>query len=134
MIAVDTSAIIAILKGEPGSTSVVACMGRAESRCISAGSLLECGIVIGSKYGDAGLEALRELCADLSLETIAVDSAQSRVGYEAFLRFGRGSGHAARLNFGDCFSYALAKTRNLPLLFKGDDFIHTDIEPALKPA
>ena len=49
-------------------------------------------------------------------------------------RYGRGTGHPARLNMGDCFAYALAKTRNLPLLFKGDDFIHTDIEPALRPA
>ena len=58
----------------------------------------------------------------------------AEIAADAFLRFGRGSGHKAQLNFGDCFSYALAKSRNLPLLFKGDDFIHTDIEPALKPA
>jgi len=111
---------------------MVTCIGVAEGRYLSAGSLLECGIVIGSKHGEAGLSALRELCTGLSLETVAVDSHQSRIGYESHRRFGRGSGHRAGLNFGDCFAYALAKSRNLPLLFKGDDFIHTDIEPALK--
>ena len=59
---------------------------------------------------------------------------EASVGAEAFQKFRRGSGHPAKLNFGDCFAYALAKTRRLPLLFKGDDFVHTDIEPALKPA
>lgn len=65
---------------------------------------------------------------------VAFDVDQLAAARVAYSRYGRGSGHPARLNMGDCFSYALAKSRNLPLLFKGDDFIHTDIEPALKPA
>ena len=133
MIVVDTSVLIAALKNESDAPILIERMGTALERHISAGSILECGIVIGAKYGDAGLEALRELCASLSLNIVPVDAEQSRIGYEAFQRYGRGRSHPAQLNFGDCFAYALAKTRNLPLLFKGDDFIHTDIKPALKP-
>ena len=133
MIVVDTSVLIAVLKNEPDASRLIDRMEDAPERHVSAGSILECGIVVGAKYGEAGLEAMRELCFGLSLDIVAVDAEQSRTGYEAFRRYGRGSSHPARLNFGDCFSYALAKTRNLPLLFKGDDFIHTDIEPALKP-
>jgi ribonuclease VapC len=134
MIVVDTSVVIAVLKNEPDAPFLVRCMAKASERYVSAGSILECGIVIGAKYGDAGLEAMRELCAGLSLDIIPVDAEQSRAGYEAFRRYGRGTRHRANLNFGDCFAYALAKSRNLPLLFKGDDFVHTDIQPALKPA
>lgn len=134
MIVVDTSVLIAALKNEPDAPLLIERMGTASARHISAGSILECGIVIGAKYGDAGLEALRELCASLSLNIVSVDVEQSQIGYEAFRRYGRGRGHLAKLNFGDCFAYALAKALDLPLLFKGDDFIHTDIKPALKPA
>ena len=134
MIVVDTSVIIAVLKNEPDAPLLVRRMAAASERYVSAGSILECGIVVGAKYGDAGLKVMRELCAGLSLDIATVDAEQSRTGYEAFRRYGRGSSHPAKLNFGDCFAYALAKTRNLPLLFKGDDFIHTDIKPALKLA
>ena len=133
MIVIDTSVLIAILKSEPDAEFLIDCMAAASERHVSAGSILECGIVVGARYGDAGLEAMRELCLGLSLDTVSVDAEQSRAGYEAFRRYGRGSGHPAKLNFGDCFAYALAKTRNLPLLFKGDDFVHTDIQPAMKP-
>jgi ribonuclease VapC len=134
MIVVDTSVLIAALKNESDAPLLIERMGTASECHVSAGSILECGIVVGAKYGDAGLEAMQELCASLSLNIVPVDAEQSRIGYEAFRRYGRGSRHPANLNFGDCFAYALAKTRKLPLLFKGDDFVHTDIEPALKPA
>ncbi len=134
MIVVDTSVLIAILKNEPDAQRLIERMESASGCQVSAGSILECGIVIGARYGAAGLDAMRELCSGLSLDTVAVEAEQSRMGYEAFRLYGRGSGHPAKLNFGDCFAYALAKTRNLPLLFKGDDFIHTDIQPAMKPA
>lgn len=134
MIVVDTSVIIAVLKDEPDSPLLIERIASASGRYVSAGSILECGIVVGAKYGDAGLRGMRELCDGLALEIVPVDAEQSRAGYEAFRRYGRGSGHAAKLNFGDCFSSALARARNLPLLFKGDDFIHTDMKPALKPA
>lgn len=134
MIVVDTSVVIAVLKNEPDAPHLVRRMAAASQRYISAGSILECGIVVGANYGDEGLQAMRELCENLSLDIVPVDADQSRTGYEVFRRYGRGSSHPAKLNFGDCFAYALAKTRNLPLLFKGDDFVQTDIEPALKPA
>lgn len=133
MIVVDTSAVIAVLRNEPDAPDLVGCMAAASQRYVSAGSVLECGIVIGANYGDEGLRAMRELFGLLALDIVSVDGDQARTGYETFLRYGRGSRHPANLNVGDCFSYALAKTRNLPLLFKGGDFIHTDIEPALKP-
>lgn len=132
MIVVDTSVLIALLKDEHDAPALARCMAAATARFISAGTALECGIVIGANYGDAGLDAMRELYSSLELEILHFDAEQSRMGYEGFRRYGRGSGHPAKLNFGDCFAYALAKTRNLPLLFKGDNFIHTDIEPALK--
>ncbi|MER2534880.1 MAG: type II toxin-antitoxin system VapC family toxin [Rhizobiaceae bacterium] len=134
MIVIDTSVVIAVLKNEPDAATLIRRMAAASVRHMSAGSIVECGIVVGANYGDAGLEAMRQLCASLSLDVIPVDADQARTGYEAFRRYGRGSGHPANLNFGDCFSYALARTRHLPLLFKGDDFIHTDVVPALKVA
>lgn len=134
MIVVDTSVIIAVLKNEPDAPLLIERIATASERYISAGSILECGIVVGANYGDPGLSAMRELYDGLALDIVPVDAEQSRAGYEAYRRYGRGSGHPAKLNFGDCFAYALAKSRRLPLLFKGDDFVHTDIEPALKPA
>ena len=85
-----------------------------------------------SKLGPAGLNEFEGLTDRLDMDIVAFDREQAHVGVEAHRRFGRGSGHPAKLNFGDCFAYALAKTRNLPLLFKGDDFINTDVEPALR--
>jgi ribonuclease VapC len=77
---------------------------------------------------------LQGLVSDTLIALVPFGERELDVAIEARLRFSRGSGHVAKLNFGDCFAYALAKTRKLPLLFKGDDFLHTDIEPALKPA
>jgi ribonuclease VapC len=134
MVVIDTSAIVAIMKGEPERDPYLDFLGKTGDACMSAGTLLECGIVVGSNVGDEGLKTMQELFQQLSLQIISVDASQSRLGYQAFRRYGRGSGHPAQLNFGDCFAYALAKTRNLPLLFKGEDFIHTDIVPALGPA
>ncbi len=133
MIVVDTSVLIAILKDEKDAPKLIERLGKASKRYVSAGSMLECGIVVAAKYGNAGLIELQNLHHGLEMDTIPFDADQARVGYHAFSRFGRGSKHPAKLNFGDCFAYALARTRNLPLLFKGDDFIHTDIEPALMP-
>jgi ribonuclease VapC len=133
MIVVDTSVLIAILKDEQDAPELIERLGEASKRYVSAGSMLECGIVVAAKYGSVGLIELQNLHHSLQMETVPFDADQARVGYQAFSRFGRGSKHPARLNFGDCFAYALASTRNLPLLFKGDDFLHTDIRPALTP-
>ena len=131
MIVVDTSALVAILRDEADATSLIQALGNADGRLISAGTMLEAGIVTVHR-GDEH-SRLMELVKRTDLEVVAISEAEAHAGISAFRRYGRGSKHPAKLNFGDCFAYALAKTRNLPLLFKGDDFIHTDIVPALKP-
>ena len=78
-----------------------------------------------------GYEQLDGLIADTSFEIVAFNPSHLNFAKSAYLKYGRGSGHPAKLNIGDCFSYALAKHKNAPLLFKGDDFVHTDIELAL---
>lgn len=129
---VDTSAIVAILRAEDDARRFAEALGTATQRIMSAGSYLEAGIVIARR--DGRQDALDQFVKRVEIEVAAVTEAEAKEGLRAYQQYGRGSGHHANLNFGDCFSYALAKTRNLPLLFKGDDFVHTDIEPALKPA
>ncbi|RST87512.1 type II toxin-antitoxin system VapC family toxin [Aquibium carbonis] len=128
---VDTSALIAILREESDAASIVEALGNADRRLISAGTMLEAGLVTAHRGNEH--TRLLQLVERATLEVVATSEAEVHAGILAARRFGRGSGHPANLNFGDCFSYALAKTRKLPLLFKGDDFIHTDIEPALTP-
>lgn len=134
MIALDSSAIVAILKQEEDASRIALVLAEERRLLMSAGSYIECAIVADSKLGVQGLKAFDALLAHLKVELVPVDERQARLGVEAHRRFGRGSGHPAKLNFGDCFSYALARSRGLPLLFKGGDFVHTDIQPALKPA
>jgi len=129
---VDTSAIVAILRAEDDARRFAEALGTATQRIMSAGSYLEAGIVIARR--DGRQDALDQFVKRVEIEVAAVTEAEAKEGLRAYQQYGRGSGHPANLNFGDCFSYALAKTRNLPLLFKGGDFVHTDIEPALKPA
>ncbi|MEO3997516.1 type II toxin-antitoxin system VapC family toxin [Mesorhizobium sp. CAU 1732] len=92
------------------------------------------GIVMASDKSPRGIERLNLLIEKASIDIVPTSESDAVAGIAAHMRYGKGSGHKAKLNFGDCFAYALAKSRNLPLLFKGDDFIHTDIEPAQKPA
>jgi ribonuclease VapC len=130
MIAVDTSAIIAILFAEP-EAEVLKLRIAAEPACISAVSLQEASMVMAGRLGDAtAWQDLDDLIRDASLEVITHDRKLAEIAREAFLRFGKGR-HPARLNCGDCASYALAKSANIPLLFKGGDFAKTDIVPAL---
>jgi ribonuclease VapC len=133
-IVVDSSAIMAILKREEDARQIAQRLSNAQAKFISAATYMECGTVVVGRYGSEGLSVMQDFIQALKLEIIALTSDQANMGIDAYARYGRGSGHRAGLNMGDCFSYALAKTRNLPLLFKGDDFSHTDIEPALKPA
>jgi ribonuclease VapC len=131
VIAVDTSAIIAIVQLEPEAAQFIRCMEEADSACLSAVSLQEALMVLAGRRGDtAAWDPLEQMVRDLELEVVAHDARLARIASEAFLRFGKGR-HPARLNCGDCASYALAKSRNLPLLFKGADFAKTDIVPAL---
>ena len=126
---VDTSAIIAILRDEEEAPAMAEAMERAETCRVSAVSYVEAAVVIdGSRDPIASRrfdDFLRE--AELVIETVSPK--QARIAREAYRDFGKGR-HRAGLNFGDCFSYALAKVTGEPLLFKGDDFRHTDIEPA----
>jgi ribonuclease VapC len=131
---IDSSAIIAILQDESDARSLASCLEQAASCIMSTATFMECGTVMAHKFGKAGLRDLRTLIELLETELVPVSREHAEIGMAAYERYGRGSGHPARLNYGDCFSYALAKARNLPLLFKGDDFIHTDVVPALKPA
>ena len=122
---VDTSALVAMLLGEPESDQLITALAEADDPVISAGTLLEVSIVMQSKLGDAGLTDLDELLATAAVRCVAVDLAQVRAARDAFARFGKGRDPAG-LNFGDCFAYALAKVTQLPLLFKGEDFRRTD--------
>ena len=130
MIVIDTSAIVALLSNETDADFYEAAIAGAEESCISAASALECTFVLESRYGEAGTQKLDQLFLEQGIAVIPFDEEQLQLARAAFRRFGRGR-HPARLNFGDCFAYGLAKQLAAPLLFKGEDFRQTDIESAL---
>lgn len=123
---IDTSAIVAILGMEPESARLAQAIEADPSRLISAVTLVEAGIVIESRYGAAGGRELDLLVAKAGFQVESVTAEQSDLAREAWRRFGKGR-HSASLNFGDCFSYALARISGEPLLYKGDDFSYTDV-------
>jgi ribonuclease VapC len=125
----DTSALVAMLLGEPECDRFIAALAEAEDPLISAGTLLEASIVLQCKLGDDGPTALDELLAAAGVRCIAVDLAQAHCARDAFARWGKGR-DATGLNFGDCFAYALAKVAQEPLLLNGDDFRRTDVVAA----
>lgn len=130
-IAVDTSAVVAILRNEPEKDRFVDAILAAYPRFMSAVSLQEAGMVVAGRRGDAAAwEPLDALVTRLDLEIVAHDVALGMIAREAFLRFGKGR-HQAGLNFGDCAAYALASANGLRLLFKGEDFSRTDILAAV---
>ena len=126
---VDTSAVLAILLGEPERHDFIELLADEHDPLISAATLLEASIVMDVRQGRDGVDDLDALLAALAIRPVAVDVAQSHVAREAYARFGTGRSPAA-LNFGDCFSYALARTMGRPLLFKGENFALTDVMPA----
>jgi ribonuclease VapC len=129
----DTSALIAILRAEPEASACAEAIASAGVRRLSATNYVEVGAVI-DRAGDAiASRRVDELLAAAGIEIETVTAGQARIAREAYRDFGKGSGHPAGLNFGDCFSYALAKALGEPLLFKGDDFQRTDITSALSP-
>jgi ribonuclease VapC len=131
MIVVDASAILSVLLREPGFEAHRAAITDETTRLVSAASVLECSIRL-FRLGGAVMERELDVFLDqFGLSCVDVDAAQLAAARDAFRRYGKGTGHPAALNFGDCFSYALAKTRDLPLLFKGADFAATDIRSAL---
>jgi ribonuclease VapC len=130
---VDTSALVAILLGEPDAAWFARALADAPVRLLSAVSRVELSFVIEGRKGDAGRADVELLLRDGGFDIVSVTSQQAEIAVDAFRRFGRGR-HRARLNIGDCFAYALATATDHTLLFKGDDFIHTDIRPALPVA
>jgi ribonuclease VapC len=128
-VVVDTSALLAVLLDEPEREPFIELLADAEDPLISAATLLESSIVMQAKTGNDGVADLDELLAAAAVRCVAVDRAQAHVAREGYARFGKGRAPAG-LNFGDCFSYALAQVTARPLLFKGTDFRLTDVEPA----
>ena len=124
---IDGSAIIAVLLNEANAAQIAEAIDSGSQRLLSAASLLEASIVIESRKGEAAGRELDLLIYRAAIEVVAVDQDQVEIARIAWRRYGKGR-HPAGLNYGDCFSYALARSRELPLLFQGEDFSRTDID------
>jgi ribonuclease VapC len=129
---IDTSAIIAILRDEPEAPSFANAIAGAVTRRVSAVNYVEAGAVIDASRDPVASRRFDDLFRAAELLIEPVTESQARIAREAYRDFGKGSGHPAALNFGDCFAYALAKSAAEPLLFKGDDFTRTDLASAHK--
>jgi ribonuclease VapC len=121
---------VAVIKRESDWPSLLGVMKSSDSLCMSAASYLETAIVIDSRREPVMSAGLDDLIADTEIIIEPVTPEQARVARQAYRDYGRGSGHPANLNFGDCFSYALARAKREPILYKGDDFVHTDLRGA----
>ena len=128
---VDSSALIAILRAEVDAAAYAAAIESAEACRISAATLLETAIVVDGSRDPILSRRLDDLLVAAAISVEPFTEAQGHIARQAYHDYGRGSGHPAQLNFGDCFAYALARVAGEPLLFKGDDFRHTDIKSAL---
>ena len=127
---IDTSALIAILRAEADAQDCAIAIEKSSSRRLSAANFVETALVIDASRDPVASRRFDDLVKEAQIVIEPVTETQARMAREAYRDFGKGSGHPARLNFGDCFAYALAKAFREPLLFKGDDFSHTDITPA----
>lgn len=127
---VDTSALLAVIFGEPDAERYLAALGSASELGVSAATLAEALIVAEARQGPEASADLHALLADLECDVLPLDEEQTVVAHRAWARFGKGR-HPASLNLGDCYSYAAAKVWGRPLLFKGADFAQTDIGAAL---
>jgi len=128
---VDSSALIAILRDEPEAHSFAKAIASAKIRRISAVNYVEAAAVIDGSRDPIASRRFDDLLRVAELLIEAVTESQARIAREAYRDFGKGSGHPAALNLGDCFAYALAKSASEQLLFKGAGFSHTDLSPAL---
>jgi len=128
---VDPSAVVGILNGEPDAEALEDALVSARNRRMSAATLVELYVVVDGKRDPVRSARLDELLQRSDVEIVDLTKEQAHIARAAYRDFGKGSGHPARLNFGDCFSYALAKVTGEPLLFKGDDFGHTDLTSAV---
>lgn len=131
MIAVDTSALIAIIKNEPERASFIQVLKRADRVLVSSETVIEARLVAHRRGGDRLVEELDVLFVAIGVEVKPIENAELDIAHAAFVQYGKGNGHPAQLNFGDLFAYALAKTHGVPLLFKGEDFAATDIVAAI---
>ena len=129
---IDTSAIIAILRDEPEAPSHARAIADATIRRVSAVSFVESAVVIDASRDPIATRRFDDFIQEAQISIEPVTKIQAHIAREAYRDFGKGSGHPAKLNLGDCFSYALAKQSGEPLLFKGNDFAHTDVIPVLK--
>lgn len=127
----DTSAIIAILRDESGAMPCAQAISDAITRRVSAVNFVESAVVIDASGDPIATRRFDYFIKEANIFIEPVTEIQAQIARAAYRDFGKGSGHPARLNFGDCFAYALAKESGEPLLFKGGDFIHTDIVAAL---
>ena len=130
---IDTSAVLSIFLNEPDAPTFEAAIDADPNRLLSAASFLETSIVLGLRYGDAGEREFDLFLLKAKVQVVPVTEDQAKIGRFAYRTYGKGR-HAAGLNFGDCFSYALSKTSGEPLLFKGRDFAKTDVERVDMPA
>jgi ribonuclease VapC len=128
---VDASALVAIVRKEPEADAFSFAIGRAKKPQMSAPTLFEASIVLDGQGSAEVSQRMDDVLDTLNLEIIPFTSAHAELARLAYQRFGKGSGHKAKLNFGDCMAYATAVDRGEPLLFKGNDFVHTDVKPAL---
>lgn len=125
MIGVDSSALVAVVLGEPDAENLLRAM-QAEPAIVGAATLVEASMVVEARQGPDATRDLDLLVAGAIDEVVPFDSAHARAALDAWRRFGKGR-HPAGLNFGDCLVYACARLRDVPLLFKGEDFTKTDI-------
>lgn len=129
---IDTLAVLAILRNEPEARAFAELIEEAVNRRISAASFVEVAVLIDASRDPIANRRFDDFFQEAWFVIEPVTEAQARIAREAYRDFGKDSGHPAKLNFGDCFSYALAKVTREPLLFKGSDFLHTDITPAVR--
>jgi ribonuclease VapC len=128
---IDASAIVAILLDEPDARLYATAIEASPVRRVSAATFLEIAIVVDNRQRPVAGRRLDDAIRDAAIAIEPVTEAQARIAREAYRDYGRGSGHPAGLNFGDCLAYALARDKSEPLLFKGADFAQTDIRSAL---
>lgn len=124
---IDTSAILAILNNEPETHHFNELIVSSLVRLISAATYLETAIVVEARFGPQGVHNMKLFFSVAGLRIVPFDADQTKIAAKAYSKYGKGR-HIAGLNFGDCFAYALSQFKREPLLFKGDDFVHTDVK------
>ena len=127
---IDSSVIVAILCREDGAERYLPAIEDSDDCVVSVATVLETKIVMFRKMGLAAAKAVDKFLLEAGVNLAEMDAPQTEIAFQAYERFGKGQGHPAQLNMGDCFSYALAMYRSDTLLFKGNDFTYTDIDPA----